>query len=65
MPEGATMLAYLPSPPRGVWYLGPIPIRAYTLCIIAGILVAVWWTQRRWVARGGAADDDRPGTGLS
>jgi prolipoprotein diacylglyceryl transferase len=51
------MLAYLPSPPRGVWYLGPIPIRAYALCIIAGILVAVWWTQRRWVARGGAADD--------
>jgi prolipoprotein diacylglyceryl transferase len=51
------MLAYLPSPPRGVWYLGPIPIRAYALCIIAGILVALWWTQRRWVARGGAADD--------
>ncbi|MGB9282255.1 MAG: prolipoprotein diacylglyceryl transferase [Pseudonocardiaceae bacterium] len=51
------MLAYLPSPPRGVWYLGPIPIRAYALCIIAGILVALWWTRRRWVARGGAADD--------
>ncbi len=51
------MLAYLPSPPRGVWYLGPIPIRAYALCIIVGILVALWWTQRRWVARGGAADD--------
>lgn len=51
------MLAYLPSPPRGVWYLGPIPIRAYALCIIAGILVALWWTQRRWLARGGAADD--------
>ncbi|MGH3513247.1 MAG: prolipoprotein diacylglyceryl transferase [Pseudonocardiaceae bacterium] len=51
------MLAYLPSPPRGIWYLGPIPIRAYALCIIAGILVALWWTRRRWVARGGAADD--------
>lgn len=51
------MPAYLPSPPRGVWYLGPIPIRAYALCIILGILVALWWTQRRWVARGGAADD--------
>jgi prolipoprotein diacylglyceryltransferase len=57
MPEGATMLVYLPSPPRGVWYLGPIPIRAYALCIIVGILVALRWTQRRWVARGGAADD--------
>ncbi|NMH96391.1 prolipoprotein diacylglyceryl transferase [Pseudonocardia acidicola] len=50
-------LAYLPSPAQGVWHLGPIPIRAYALCIIAGIAVAVWWTQRRWVARGGVADD--------
>ncbi|HEY3895975.1 MAG TPA: prolipoprotein diacylglyceryl transferase [Pseudonocardiaceae bacterium] len=51
------MLASLPSPPQGIWYLGPIPIRAYALCIIAGILVALWWTRRRWVACGGAADD--------
>lgn len=47
------VLAYLPSPDRGVWYLGPIPIRAYALCIIAGIIVAVWWGERRFVARGG------------
>jgi prolipoprotein diacylglyceryl transferase len=50
-------LAYLPSPPRGVWYLGFVPIRAYALCIIAGIAVATLWTQRRWVARGGVAED--------
>ena len=50
----ATVLAYLPSPDRGVWYLGPIPIRAYALCIIAGIVVAVLWGERRFVARGGA-----------
>lgn len=50
-------LAYLPSPPEGVWYVGPIPIRAYALCIIAGIVVAVWLTQRRWEARGGRRDD--------
>ena len=42
------MLAYLPSPAQGVWHLGPIPIRAYALCILAGIVVATWWTQRRW-----------------
>ncbi|HEY5856445.1 MAG TPA: prolipoprotein diacylglyceryl transferase [Aldersonia sp.] len=47
-------LAYLPSPPRGVWELGPIPLRAYALCIIVGIVVAIWWGDRRWVARGGA-----------
>lgn len=48
-----TVLAYIPSPPRGVWELGPIPVRAYALCIIAGIIVAIWWGDRRWVARGG------------
>ena len=33
-----TVLAYFPSPAQGVWYLGPFPIRAYALCIIAGII---------------------------
>nr|WP_197079658.1 prolipoprotein diacylglyceryl transferase [Corynebacterium kalinowskii] len=49
-------LAYLPSPPQGVWHLGPVPIRAYALCIVAGILVAIWITKRRYVARGGNED---------
>ena len=35
----STVLAYIPSPSQGVWFLGPIPIRAYALCIIAGIVV--------------------------
>ena len=43
----------IPSPSQGVWQLGPIPIRAYALCIIAGIIVAIWIGDRRWVARGG------------
>jgi len=51
------VLASFPSPPQGVWQfdLGfvTIPLRAYALCIIAGILVAIWWGERRWVARGG------------
>jgi len=46
-------LAYLPSPHQGVWHLGAVPIRAYALCIIAGIIAAVWIGERRWVARGG------------
>nr|WP_043457160.1 prolipoprotein diacylglyceryl transferase [Gordonia polyisoprenivorans] len=48
-----TLLAYIPSPPQGVWHLGPVPLRAYALCIIVGIIVAVWWGDRRWIARGG------------
>ncbi|WP_217649601.1 prolipoprotein diacylglyceryl transferase [Saccharopolyspora flava] len=46
-------LANIPSPPQGVWYIGPIPLRAYALCIIVGIVLAVWISNRRWIARGG------------
>ncbi|MGH4022112.1 MAG: prolipoprotein diacylglyceryl transferase [Pseudonocardiaceae bacterium] len=55
--SSATVLATIPSPPQGVWQLGPVPIRAYALCIIAGIVVAILWGERRWRARGG-----QPGT---
>ena len=48
-----TVLAYFPSPPRGVWHLGPVPIRAYALFIIAGIVAALLIGDRRWEARGG------------
>ncbi|NNG34539.1 prolipoprotein diacylglyceryl transferase [Nakamurella aerolata] len=48
------MLNYIPSPPRGVWDIGPIPLRAYAAFIILGIVVAVVWGGRRYVARGGA-----------
>jgi prolipoprotein diacylglyceryl transferase len=50
------MLAVIPSPTRSVWHLGPLPIRAYALCIILGILVAIWITTRRWRERGGNPD---------
>jgi len=46
-------LLSIPSPSDGVWDLGPVPIRGYALCIIAGILVAIWIGERRWAARGG------------
>ncbi len=49
-----TVLAAIPSPTQGVWQLGPLPIRAYALCIVAGIVAAVLLTEKRWVARGGA-----------
>ncbi len=45
----------IPSPSQGVWHLGPFPIRAYALCIILGVVVAVWMGERRWIARGGKA----------
>lgn len=44
----------IPSPDQGTWELfGAVPLRAYALCIIAGVVAAVWLGDRRWVARGG------------
>jgi prolipoprotein diacylglyceryl transferase len=46
-------VAYLPSPSRGVWQLGPLPVRGYALCAIVGVVVALWLTDRRYRAMGG------------
>ena len=43
----------LPSPTVGVLDLGPLPLRMYALCILVGIVVAIWLTGRRLVPRGG------------
>ena len=50
-------IASIPSPSQGVWYLGPLPLRAYAICIVLGVIVAVIMGERRWRARGGV-----PGT---
>ena len=50
--------AAIPSPPTE-WSqisLGPLTIHAYALCILAGIVLALWLTGRRLRARGGTAD---------
>ena len=49
------LLASIPSPSQGVWNLGPVPLRAYALLIILGIVVAIWVGSKRYVARGGSA----------
>ena len=51
-----TILANIPSPPQGVWHIGWFPVRAYALCIITGILLAMWVGTRRYRARGGDPD---------
>jgi prolipoprotein diacylglyceryl transferase len=48
------IVASIPSPDQGVWNLGPLPLRAYALLIVAGIILAVWLGNRRYVARGGS-----------
>jgi prolipoprotein diacylglyceryl transferase len=49
----AGLPAAIPSPPESVWYLGPFPLRAYALAIMAGIVAAVLIARRRWAERGG------------
>jgi prolipoprotein diacylglyceryltransferase len=48
--------AFLPSPSRSLWHLGPVAVQAYAVCVIAGIVVGLWVASRRYVRVGG-----RPG----
>jgi prolipoprotein diacylglyceryl transferase len=52
----AHVVLSIPSPSTNIWHIGPLPIRAYALCIIAGIIVAMIIATRRWRGRGGTAD---------
>ena len=51
------VLAAIPSPSWSGFSLGPLTIHAYALCILLGIVLALWVTNRRWQARGGSEDD--------
>ncbi|MEO8555340.1 MAG: prolipoprotein diacylglyceryl transferase [Actinomycetota bacterium] len=53
------MISSIPSPDQGVWDIGLFPVRAYAMCILAGIILAVWITQKRLEDRGG-----KPGQAL-
>ena len=46
-------LASIPSPGHAAWRLGPLSVRAYALCVIAGIIVAVVVASRRYRRSGG------------
>ncbi len=49
-------LLSIPSPSRAVWDIAGFPFRAYAICIIVGILVAMVIATRRWRARGGTSE---------
>ncbi|MDP9799976.1 prolipoprotein diacylglyceryl transferase [Arcanobacterium wilhelmae] len=51
-----SIFASIPSPSQGVWYLGPLPIRAYALAILTGIIVAYWLSNRRYIRKGGGEE---------
>jgi prolipoprotein diacylglyceryl transferase len=47
-----TPLAEIPSPTQSVWHIGSVPIRAYALCIVLGIIAACAVTEIRMRRRG-------------
>jgi len=45
--------AYLPSPASAVWHLGAIPVGAYAVCMVLGVVTGLWLTDRRYLKAGG------------
>jgi len=50
------VLASIPSPPTGVYHVGPLTIHMYGLMLLLAIAAAIWLTRKRWVAWGGDPD---------
>jgi prolipoprotein diacylglyceryltransferase len=46
-------LASIGSPNHAAWRLGPLPVRAYALCVTAGLVVALVVASRRYRRGGG------------
>ena len=49
------MLKYIPTPTISQFSVGPITIHAYALCIITGVVIAIWLGDKRYRAMGGHA----------
>jgi len=50
--SSASVVASIPSPPISSFQIGPLTIHFYALCILAGIVVAAFMTNRRLTKRG-------------
>ena len=52
----SAVLASIPSPPTGVYHVGPLTIHMYGVMLLLAIAACVWLTGRRWVRWGGDWD---------
>lgn len=52
----AILPAPIPSPPVGVWWLGPIPLRAYGILMVSAMILAAWVAWKRYREAGGFGD---------
>src|SRR5665213_1493841 len=50
------VIAHIPSPPTGVYHVGPLTLHMYGVMLLLAIAAAVWLTGRRWVKFGGDWD---------
>ncbi|MGI9198280.1 MAG: prolipoprotein diacylglyceryl transferase [Candidatus Nanopelagicaceae bacterium] len=48
-------LSYIPTPSISKFSVGPLTFHAYALCIIAGVIAAIWIGDRRYRQFGGSA----------
>ena len=51
-----TSLAYIPSPSRNGFYVGPLFFHAYGICYVVAVAVAIAIARRRWAKVGGDPD---------
>jgi prolipoprotein diacylglyceryl transferase len=49
-------LASIPSPPTGVYHVGPLTIHMYGVMLLVAIAACIWLTGARWVRWGGDWD---------
>ncbi len=52
----SALLAAIPSPPTGVYHVGPLTIHMYGVMLLLAIAGALWLTGVRWVRFGGDWD---------
>ena len=52
----SAVLASIPSPPTGVYHVGPLTIHMYGVTLLIAIAACIWLTGVRWVRWGGDWD---------
>ncbi len=51
------MKSFIPTPNSSLFELGFLTLHYYALCILLGIIAAIWLTKKRYHALGGAVDE--------
>ena len=52
----AVLVGSIPSPPTGIYHVGPLTVHMYGVMLLLAIAAAIWLTGVRWVRWGGDWD---------